>query len=50
MLLKVTAASIYRTDVQLLDGYFREYSELTFPATPGHEIAGEVQKGLCRKH
>jgi propanol-preferring alcohol dehydrogenase len=44
VLLKVTAAGMCRTDVQLVDGYFRKYSELTFPATPGHEIAGEVQK------
>lgn len=44
VLLKVTAAGMCRTDVQLVDGYFRKYAELTFPATPGHEIAGEVQK------
>jgi propanol-preferring alcohol dehydrogenase len=44
VLLKVTAAGMCRTDVQLVDGYFRKYSELMFPATPGHEIAGEVQK------
>jgi alcohol dehydrogenase, propanol-preferring len=44
VLLKVTAAGMCRTDVQLVDGYFRQYAELTFPTTPGHEIAGEVQK------
>lgn len=44
VLLKVTAAGMCRTDVQLVDGYFRKYAELTFPVTPGHEIAGEVQK------
>ena len=38
------AAGMCRTDVQLLDGYFRPYSEATFPLTPGHEIAGEVHK------
>ncbi|MBD2111748.1 MULTISPECIES: NAD(P)-dependent alcohol dehydrogenase [Cyanophyceae] len=44
ILLKVTAAGMCRTDVQLVDGYFRQYGELSFPTTPGHEIAGEVQK------
>jgi propanol-preferring alcohol dehydrogenase len=40
-----------RTDVQLLDGYFRKYAESSFPLTPGHEIAGEVHKigGLASK-
>jgi propanol-preferring alcohol dehydrogenase len=28
----------------LLDGYFRPYAESTFPLTPGHEIAGEIDK------
>jgi propanol-preferring alcohol dehydrogenase len=44
VLIKVTAAGMCRTDVQLLDGYFRPYSEATFPLTLGHEIAGEVHK------
>jgi propanol-preferring alcohol dehydrogenase len=44
VLLKVTAAGMCRTDVQLMDGYFQKYSPLSFPVTPGHEIAGEVQK------
>lgn len=43
-LLKVTAAGMCRTDVQLVDGYFRPYAEMKFPLTPGHEIAGEVHK------
>lgn len=43
-LLKVTAAGMCRTDVQLLDGYFRPYAEMKFPVTPGHEIAGEISK------
>jgi alcohol dehydrogenase, propanol-preferring len=33
-----------RTDVQLLDGYFRSYTEPAFPLTLGHEIAGEIDK------
>ncbi|QJE97779.1 zinc-binding dehydrogenase [Luteolibacter luteus] len=44
ILVKVTAAGMCRTDVQLLDGYFSNYAHATFPLTPGHEIAGLVQK------
>src|SRR3954453_9833178 len=44
VLVKVTAAGMCRTDVQLMNGYFKEHLALTFPATPGHEIAGVVQK------
>lgn len=44
VLLKVGAAGMCRTDVQLLDGYFRPYAEPVFPLTPGHEIAGEVDR------
>jgi propanol-preferring alcohol dehydrogenase len=44
VLVKVGAAGMCRTDVQLVDGYFRAYAESTFPLTPGHEIAGEVHK------
>ncbi|WP_367871127.1 NAD(P)-dependent alcohol dehydrogenase [Luteolibacter sp. Populi] len=44
ILVKVTAAGMCRTDVQLLDGYFRKYAPSTFPLTPGHEIAGTVHK------
>jgi propanol-preferring alcohol dehydrogenase len=44
VLLRVTAAGMCRTDVQLVDGYFRKYKELPLPLTPGHEIAGEIQK------
>lgn len=44
VLLHVRAAGMCRTDVQLIDGYFRSYAEMTFPVTPGHEIAGEVHK------
>jgi alcohol dehydrogenase, propanol-preferring len=44
ILVKVAAAGMCRTDVQLLDGYFRKYAEFRFPLTPGHEIAGVVHK------
>lgn len=43
-LIKVGAAGMCRTDVQLLDGYFQPYAQPSFPLTPGHEIAGEVAK------
>ena len=43
VLLKVSAAGMCRTDVQLVDGYFQKYSQYSFPLTPGHEIVGEVQ-------
>ncbi|MCW1922455.1 zinc-binding dehydrogenase [Luteolibacter arcticus] len=44
ILVQVKAAGMCRTDVQLLDGYFRKYAESKFPLTPGHEIAGIVHK------
>jgi alcohol dehydrogenase, propanol-preferring len=44
VLIKVTAAGMCRTDAQLVDGYFQDYQPLTFPITPGHEIAGAVEK------
>jgi propanol-preferring alcohol dehydrogenase len=44
VLVRVGGAGMCRTDVQLIDGYFRPYNEATFPLTPGHEIAGEVDK------
>lgn len=42
ILVKVSAAGMCRTDVQLQDGYFRKYVDLPLPLTPGHEIAGSV--------
>lgn len=42
VLVRVEAAGMCRTDVQLVDGYFREALDLPFPATPGHEIAGSI--------
>lgn len=44
VLIKVTATGMCRTDFQLVDGYFKDYGPLTFPITPGHEIAGAVEK------
>jgi alcohol dehydrogenase, propanol-preferring len=44
VLIRVTATGMCRTDAQLLDGYFKDYHPLTFPMTPGHEIAGAVEK------
>lgn len=44
ILVQVKAAGMCRTDLQLLDGYFRKYAESSFPLTPGHEIAGIVHK------
>jgi alcohol dehydrogenase, propanol-preferring len=44
ILVKVKAAGMCRTDVQLLDGYFQKYAHASFPLTPGHEIAGSVHK------
>lgn len=43
-LVRVKAAGMCRTDVQLIDGYFRSYAPISFPLTPGHEIAGVVEK------
>jgi alcohol dehydrogenase, propanol-preferring len=44
VLVKVAAAGICRTDVQLLDGYFQKYVPFPLPLTPGHEIAGVIEK------
>jgi propanol-preferring alcohol dehydrogenase len=43
VLVKVGGAGICRTDIQMIDGYFREYLNLELPCTPGHEIAGWVE-------
>jgi propanol-preferring alcohol dehydrogenase len=42
VLLKVAATGMCRSDFQLLQGYFSDALPLTFPATPGHEVAGRV--------
>lgn len=44
VLVKVKAAGMCRTDMQLVDGYFQRYAHIALPATLGHEIAGVVHK------
>jgi propanol-preferring alcohol dehydrogenase len=44
VLVRVEAAGMCRTDVQLIEGYFKDALPLKFPATPGHEIAGRVER------
>lgn len=44
VLVKVAAAGMCRTDVQLLDGYFQDHLPLGFPAIPGHENAGFIER------
>jgi len=42
VLVKIEAAGMCRSDVQLLDGYFKESLQMELPAIPGHEIAGSI--------
>src|SRR5262245_8401330 len=44
VLVQVRACGMCRSDVQLVDGYFRKYADIPTPITPGHEIAGVVHK------
>ncbi len=44
ILVKVTACGMCRSDVQLVDGYFRPYADIPTPITLGHEITGVVHK------
>jgi propanol-preferring alcohol dehydrogenase len=44
VLIKVGGAGICRTDLQMIDGYFREYIAHELPLTLGHEIAGWVEE------
>jgi propanol-preferring alcohol dehydrogenase len=44
VLVKVGGAGICRTDLQMIDGYFRGYLDLQLPCTLGHEIAGWVEE------
>lgn len=44
VLVKVKAAGMCRTDMQLVDGYFQKYAHIALPATLGHEIAGTAHK------
>ena len=51
ILVNVKACGMCRSDVQLVDGYFRKYADIPMPITLGHEITGIVQKigGLVPK-
>jgi len=42
ILVQVKAAGMCRSDVQLIDGYFRKYADIPTPITLGHEITGVV--------
>jgi alcohol dehydrogenase, propanol-preferring len=44
ILVNVKACGMCRSDVQLIDGYFRKYADIPTPITLGHEITGVVNK------
>lgn len=44
VLVQVKAGGMCRSDVQLMDGYFRKYADIPTPITLGHEITGVVHK------
>lgn len=44
VLVQVRACGMCRSDVQLVDGYFRPYGDIETPITPGHEITGVVKE------
>src|SRR5262245_44517481 len=44
ILVNVKACGMCRSDVQLIDGYFRKYADVPPPITLGHEITGVVSK------
>jgi propanol-preferring alcohol dehydrogenase len=44
ILVNVKACGMCRSDVQLVDGYFRKYADIPTPITLGHEITGIVHK------
>jgi alcohol dehydrogenase, propanol-preferring len=44
ILVQVKACGMCRSDVQLVDGYFRKYADIPTPITIGHEITGVVHK------
>jgi propanol-preferring alcohol dehydrogenase len=41
-LVRIGGVGMCRSDVQLIDGYFADALKVTFPITPGHEIAGLI--------
>jgi propanol-preferring alcohol dehydrogenase len=44
ILVNVKACGMCRSDVQLIDGYFRKYVDIPPPITIGHEIVGVVDR------
>jgi alcohol dehydrogenase, propanol-preferring len=42
ILVQVMACGMCRSDVQLVDGYFRPYADIVPPITLGHEITGVI--------
>jgi alcohol dehydrogenase, propanol-preferring len=44
VLVRVKACGMCRSDVQLIDGYFRKYNDIPTPIIPGHEITGIVER------
>jgi alcohol dehydrogenase, propanol-preferring len=44
ILVNVKACGMCRSDVQLIDVYFRKYADIPTPITLGHEITGVVSK------
>src|SRR5215468_5254501 len=44
ILVNVKACGMCRSDVQLVDGYFRKYADIPTPITLGHEITGIAYK------
>ena len=44
ILVQVRACGMCRSDVQLVDDYFRKYADIPTPITLGHEITGVVHK------
>jgi D-arabinose 1-dehydrogenase-like Zn-dependent alcohol dehydrogenase len=49
ILVNVKACGMCRSDVQLIDGYFRKYADIPTPITLGHEITGVVSKVAIAK-
>src|SRR5215471_3449813 len=45
ILVNVKACGMCRSDVQLIDGYFRKYVDIPTPITIGHEITGVSKIG-----
>ncbi len=43
-MIKVGGAGVCHSDLQLIDGYYRDYHHLELPCTLGHEIAGWVEE------